>query len=371
MKHLVAFAPLALLVACSHPLEVDGEGDILSASGSRDCLLEQFQASAPNCTQNYVIGLYDETYYAQPRPGWQFERWENYCEEQAGNACSFSIPTGLVVQSWGETVPPLRAVFSEQGSGSFQYEVHLYKETTVDDGVADFFTDYTYTATCNVEIEPSSGAVTPNAFFSVMATAFRRIECSVPGNDGVYDFSFGADVAVADFWRGSFNYPQTDFGLLFDSAGQPLRFDSPQVSFDAGRGFGWFDSPEPGFFGSGPHSFMGFQVDDSLQTPLAVLLAPTQIASAVSPRGFVTASDNLPQGASAALLHGRFDFYEQRLRDGVGTVIDEPLRYLGFYTFDVIDSDEDGVADSEDNCPAAVNPAQADGNGDGVGDACD
>ncbi len=33
----------------------------MSASGSRDCLLEQFQASAPNCTQNYVIGLYDET----------------------------------------------------------------------------------------------------------------------------------------------------------------------------------------------------------------------------------------------------------------------------------------------------------------------
>src|SRR6185436_15364526 len=31
----------------------------------------------------------------------------------------------------------------------------------------------------------------------------------------------------------------------------------------------------------------------------------------------------------------------------------------------------DGWVDSEDNCPAVYNPDQADGNGDGVGDACE
>ena len=41
-----------------------------------------------------------------------------------------------------------------------------------------------------------------------------------------------------------------------------------------------------------------------------------------------------------------------------------------------IDTDEDGVCDADDNCPATHNPADADGNqadadGDGVGDACD
>ncbi|MDH3589936.1 MAG: thrombospondin type 3 repeat-containing protein [Gammaproteobacteria bacterium] len=35
------------------------------------------------------------------------------------------------------------------------------------------------------------------------------------------------------------------------------------------------------------------------------------------------------------------------------------------------DTDGDGIADSEDNCPAQTNADQADGDGDGVGDACD
>jgi thrombospondin type 3 repeat protein len=37
----------------------------------------------------------------------------------------------------------------------------------------------------------------------------------------------------------------------------------------------------------------------------------------------------------------------------------------------VSDSDGDGVADANDNCPAAVNTDQADADADGVGDACD
>jgi hypothetical protein len=35
------------------------------------------------------------------------------------------------------------------------------------------------------------------------------------------------------------------------------------------------------------------------------------------------------------------------------------------------DSDGDGVADSEDNCPSVPNPDQTDTDGDGVGDVCD
>lgn len=37
----------------------------------------------------------------------------------------------------------------------------------------------------------------------------------------------------------------------------------------------------------------------------------------------------------------------------------------------VLDEDEDGIPDSEDNCPLTPNPDQDDADGDGAGDACD
>ncbi|MFT5484327.1 MAG: hypothetical protein ACI9GW_002990, partial [Halieaceae bacterium] len=40
MKILFALTLLILITACSHPLEISGEGDINSSSGENDCLLE-------------------------------------------------------------------------------------------------------------------------------------------------------------------------------------------------------------------------------------------------------------------------------------------------------------------------------------------
>lgn len=104
---------LLLFQACSHPIEIDGEGDVTSASGTRNCLLEDFEAGLDNCDKNYVIGAYAETYRPVARPGWFFDHWAGYCQTAAppNYDCAFTTPAATVQQFWGQTMPPLRAVF--------------------------------------------------------------------------------------------------------------------------------------------------------------------------------------------------------------------------------------------------------------------
>ncbi|MCB1704366.1 MAG: hypothetical protein KDI17_05860 [Halioglobus sp.] len=108
---LSLFASLLLLQACSHPIEIIGEGDVLSASGDRSCLLEEHAAGADNCSNNLVVHDYRETYYAVPRPDWTFHRWVNQCSGATGNECSFDISANAVRQFWGQAAPPLTAIF--------------------------------------------------------------------------------------------------------------------------------------------------------------------------------------------------------------------------------------------------------------------
>ena len=111
---------LLVLQACSHPLEIVGQGDIESGSGTRDCSLEEFTSKSPNCTANGVAAAYNETYTAAPRPGWDFACWgtyQSYCAASAAapEDCAFNIDDEAAVRSfWGETVTPLRAHFSPE-----------------------------------------------------------------------------------------------------------------------------------------------------------------------------------------------------------------------------------------------------------------
>jgi arylsulfatase A len=105
---------ILLNYACSHPIEIVGEGDVTSASGNRNCSLENYQAGDDVCSKNYAIGAYVETYYATPRAGWTFDHWATYCASATPpnyEDCSFNIPADDVRGYWGETVPPLKAVF--------------------------------------------------------------------------------------------------------------------------------------------------------------------------------------------------------------------------------------------------------------------
>jgi hypothetical protein len=108
-----------VLTACSHPIEIVGQGDVISASGDRDCLYEQHLEGKQNCSKNYVLTEYVETYYATPRLGWAFTGWGNYCKNSdvSEAQCSFNVPADWVELGYFETMPPLVAYFSLISNG--------------------------------------------------------------------------------------------------------------------------------------------------------------------------------------------------------------------------------------------------------------
>lgn len=56
---------------------------------------------------------------------------------------------------------------------------------------------------------------------------------------------------------------------------------------------------------------------------------------------------------------------------GSGTVLTDPRQVEDSECFRLLDSDNDGIEDAIDNCPAIPNPQQSDVDGDGLGDVCD
>lgn len=100
------FSALVILVfvsGCDHPLQIEGQGDIVSVSGARDCRVEDQPCG------NMVVGQYTETYTAVPRSGWRFDRWEG-CSVDTG-PCVFNVDENTVLQNWGATAPALVARF--------------------------------------------------------------------------------------------------------------------------------------------------------------------------------------------------------------------------------------------------------------------
>jgi hypothetical protein len=105
MKIFFAIATLVFITACSHPLEIIGEGNIVSSTGTRNCSLEQQPCD------NYVLSDYQEKFSAIPRLGWHFVGWEG-CGDQFPD-CSINVPGRIVFQHWGDSIPPLQAVFAK------------------------------------------------------------------------------------------------------------------------------------------------------------------------------------------------------------------------------------------------------------------
>lgn len=115
LKILSLGIALLLVQACRHPIQIEGQGDVTSATGTRGCTFEESMATPvpDNCAQNVVTGDYRETYYPMPRPGWKFKGWVNYCTNIVAPpyGCSFDLPAAAVQLFSGGTAFPLKAVF--------------------------------------------------------------------------------------------------------------------------------------------------------------------------------------------------------------------------------------------------------------------
>ena len=94
-----------LLTGCGHPLHIEGQGDIVSSSGQRNCQLEEQPCNI------VVVGAYQESYSAQSRAGFTFSHWEG-CP-QTTEVCTFDVDAETVKLFWGQTSGPLVAVFVE------------------------------------------------------------------------------------------------------------------------------------------------------------------------------------------------------------------------------------------------------------------
>lgn len=113
------FGVTIFIVACTHPVEITGEGDIQASGDGVACMLEEAPCSA------IAVDGYQTTYTAVPKFGFGFLDWDGCPQANAGDTCVFNVSGGVVFQYWGLTVPPLRANFTPevplgQLSGDFE-----------------------------------------------------------------------------------------------------------------------------------------------------------------------------------------------------------------------------------------------------------
>ena len=82
MRTVFALLLLALVTACYHPLEIVGQGNIVSSDGLHDCSVVEQPCD------NLITGDYNVTCTAVPRAGWTFTGGEG-CGAQ-NTDCTFT-----------------------------------------------------------------------------------------------------------------------------------------------------------------------------------------------------------------------------------------------------------------------------------------
>jgi hypothetical protein len=106
MRSVYAGFMIVLTAGCSHPLAIQGRGDIVELNEQvRGCTYEEFQAGAERC-ENWVSGSgYDVRFMPVPHDGWQFTGWGGLgCNGLDGDLCTFSL-TEAQVAAWVDAAP--------------------------------------------------------------------------------------------------------------------------------------------------------------------------------------------------------------------------------------------------------------------------
>ena len=152
-----------------------------------------------------------------------------------------------------------------------------------------------------------------------------------------------------DTWTQQTKLTPSDRYIEFDEFGNPV----------AGDAFGF------GIALSGSTAFVSANRDNDFGTDSGSVYVYNEFPTAWEEVAKINASDAAPSGWFGTRIETQGDavFFASWQLASSG---DNPE---GVYVF-AIDTDDDGVRDSLDNCPTTANADQLDANGDGYGDAC-
>ncbi|TWT45933.1 PKD domain protein [Phycisphaerae bacterium RAS1] len=151
---------------------------------------------------------------------------------------------------------------------------------------------------------------------------------------------------------------------LLPGSGCPTDFTPPTVNLVPTANAG----PDKNAFIGDTVTLNGNASTDQDGDPLSFTWSQTQ-----GPQVEIT-NDNQPQASFVAERAGDYEFVVT-VEDGRGGSDQDTVKVaIGSAAPDddpSKDTDEDGISDSEDNCPSVANDDQSDADGDGKGDACD
>lgn len=240
----------------------------------------------------------------------------------------------------------------------------------------------------NTSNQEKRATITPdeilrNGEISQQIAALRAVESSVI----ILDFEgLGNNDSILDFYNGgssSQGFSGTNYGVSFDSKAFAL------IDSDEGGTGGFANEPSPSTVVYFPFPGAIINVEAGFETGFSFFYTSIGYENVVKVYDGLNGTGNLLNQKTLLPLGGFGEgdptgFYTNWAMVSIpiestaySIVFEEGGSVMAFDDFTFghlvagIDTDNDGIPDSIDNCPFIYNPDQADSNGNGVGDVCD